>query len=80
MTTTVPAVARLDLMTVEEYMHPGVVTCDPDTPLVTAARMLADERIHCLVVAGIERTSNGSRCRCTGVRSNCAGVRWTRRT
>jgi CBS domain-containing protein len=63
MTVTVPTVARLDLMTVEEYMHPGVVTCDPDTPLVQAARMLADERIHCLVVAGIETTSNGARLR-----------------
>jgi CBS domain-containing protein len=63
MTTTVPTVARLDLMTVEEHMHPGVVTCEPATPLVTAARMLADERIHCLVVAGIETTSNGARLR-----------------
>ena len=46
MTGTVPAVARLDLMTVEEYMHAGVVTCDPGTPLVRRARTLADERIH----------------------------------
>jgi CBS domain-containing protein len=61
MTATVPTVARLDLMTVEEYMHAGVVTCDPGTPLVAAARMLADERIHCLVVAGIETTADGAR-------------------
>jgi CBS domain-containing protein len=61
MTDTVQTVARLDLMTVENYMHPGVVTCDPGTPLVTAARVLADERIHCIVVAGIEETSRGSR-------------------
>ena len=61
MTDTVPTVARLDLMTVEDYMHPGVVTCDAGTPLVTAARVLADERIHCIVVAAIEETSSGSR-------------------
>ena len=61
MTAIVPTVARLDLMKVEEYMHAGVVTCDPGTPLVKAARMLADERIHCLVIAGIETTSRGSR-------------------
>jgi len=59
--TAAPTVARLDLMTVEDYMHAGVVSCDPAAPLVTAARMLADEHIHCLVIAGIERTSNGSR-------------------
>lgn len=61
MSTSVPTIARLDLATVEQHMHPGVVTCDPDAPLVTVARILAEERIHCVVVAGIETTARGSR-------------------
>jgi CBS domain-containing protein len=61
MSTPVPTIARLDLVTVEQHMHPGVVTCDPDAPLAAVARILADERIHCVVVAGIEATLSGSR-------------------
>jgi CBS domain-containing protein len=61
MSTTVPAVARLDLMTVEDHMHAGVVTCDPRTPLSDVARILSDKQIHCVVVAGIDTTNSGSR-------------------
>jgi CBS domain-containing protein len=60
MSTAVPSTARLDLLAVEQYMHVGVVTCDPEAPLETVAAMLAQERIHCLVVAGIETTSKGA--------------------
>jgi CBS domain-containing protein len=61
MSTPVPAVARLDLMTVEEHMHAGVVACDPRTPLTDVAEILSDHRIHCVVVAGIDTSSDGSR-------------------
>jgi CBS domain-containing protein len=61
MSTSVPVVARLDLMTVEDHMHAGVVTCDPRAPLADVAEILSDKRIHCVVVAGIDDTSSGSR-------------------
>jgi CBS domain-containing protein len=61
MTAAAPSIVRLDLVTVEQYMHAGVVACDPSTPLANVARMLANERIHCVVVAGIESTMRGSR-------------------
>ena len=59
--STVPVVARLDLMTVEDHMHAGVVACDPGTSLTDVAEILSDHRIHCVVVAGIDTTSDGSR-------------------
>jgi CBS domain-containing protein len=37
---------------VSEAMHRGVVTCPPQTPLRTLARLLAAHRIHSVVVAG----------------------------
>ena len=37
---------------VEQAMHPGVVTCPPETPLRDAARMMARYRIHAVVVFG----------------------------
>lgn len=32
-------------------MHPGVISCVPETPLRDVARILATKQIHCLVVA-----------------------------
>src|SRR5688500_7863041 len=61
MRTIIPAVARLDLMTVADHMHPGVVTCDPGAPLSDVAQILSDKQIHCVVVAGIDTTSSGAR-------------------
>ena len=61
MSTTVSYIARLDLMSVDQYMHAGVVTCDPQAPLAAVASMLSAHRIHCVVVAGIDATSRGSR-------------------
>jgi CBS domain-containing protein len=61
MPTTVPRTARLDLTTVAQHMHAGVVTCDAQAPLTEVAALLADARIHCVVVAGLMTTSNGTR-------------------
>jgi CBS domain-containing protein len=61
MSTVAPTVARLDLLTVEPFMHAGVVACDPATPLVRVARVLAQKRIHCVVVSGIDHTPEGDR-------------------
>lgn len=37
-------------ITVGQAMHPGVLTCPPDTPLREVARMMARYRIHAVVV------------------------------
>ena len=37
-------------MTIAEAMHPGVLTCPPETPLRDVARMMAHFRIHAVVV------------------------------
>ena len=39
--------------TVAAVMHPGVVACAPDTPLVELAGTMADLRTHCIAVAGV---------------------------
>jgi CBS domain-containing protein len=40
----------LESALVAHAMHAGVVTCFRDTSLVSAAHMMATERVHCLVV------------------------------
>ena len=41
---------------VGDAMHPGVITCPADAPLATVALSMAEHRIHCVAVAGIERS------------------------
>ena len=38
--------------TVGDAMRPRVLTCDPATPLVTVAQMMAGEHVHAIVVIG----------------------------
>src|SRR5918995_5905866 len=59
----VPVTARLDLLPVSDAMHPGVISCTADTPLVDIARTLAAEQVHCIVVSDVEATSAGQRLR-----------------
>jgi CBS domain-containing protein len=40
----------LDAVTVADVMHPGVLTCPPETPLREVARMMTRHRIHAVVV------------------------------
>ena len=40
----------LDAITVDEAMHPGVLTCAPETPLRDVASAMARYRIHAVVV------------------------------
>jgi CBS domain-containing protein len=56
-----PLLPRLDLVPVRDVMHAGLVGCDPAASLPTIARIFAEERIHCVVVNGIERTRAGER-------------------
>jgi CBS domain-containing protein len=59
--TTAEILPRLDQIPVERVMHTGIVSCDPSVPLPAIARIFAEERIHCVVVNGIERTRVGER-------------------
>lgn len=45
--------------TIADVMHPGVISCPPETDLVTVARMMATHHIHAVVVNGIERDPSG---------------------
>lgn len=39
---------------VEEVMHPGVLTCPPETPLRTVARMMSSYSVHAIVVTDLD--------------------------
>jgi CBS domain-containing protein len=41
---------RLAHVRVSDAMHHGVLTCAPDTPLAGVASIMADARVHCVVV------------------------------
>lgn len=49
-TPTTPSPYGLDAVTVEQAMHPGVLTCAPETPLRDVATAMARYRIHAVVV------------------------------
>jgi CBS domain-containing protein len=40
---------------VRDVMHPGVTTCLADVSLTQVARSMAENRVHCVAVAGIRR-------------------------
>jgi CBS domain-containing protein len=42
-------------------MHPGLISCSPDTPLRTVARMMATYRVHAILVSthGGEKLPSG---------------------
>lgn len=44
---------------VADVMHPGVLTCPPETPLTTVARMMARYRVHAIVVTDFEDEGEG---------------------
>jgi CBS domain-containing protein len=46
---------RLGEARVGDVMHPGVTTCMADALLQTVARSMAEHRVHCVAVAGIDR-------------------------
>jgi CBS domain-containing protein len=43
---------------VGDTMHPGVATCPADASLLTVARSMAEHRVHCVAVAGVERSAH----------------------
>jgi CBS domain-containing protein len=54
-----PALRQLRVI---EAMHPGLISCSPDTPLRTVARMMATYRVHAILVTahGEEELPGGS--------------------
>jgi CBS domain-containing protein len=59
MSPTGTAATALDAIRVEQAMSHRVVSCRPEAPLGAVAQMLADQRVHCVVVAGIVDTPAG---------------------
>jgi CBS domain-containing protein len=45
---------KLSQARVSDAMHPGIATCPADAALATVARSMAEHRVHCVAVAGIE--------------------------
>ena len=45
---------ELTRIRVAEAMHPGLITCPPETSLRTVARIMASHRVHCVIVFGVE--------------------------
>jgi CBS domain-containing protein len=54
-----PALGQLRVI---DAMHPGLISCSPDTPLRTVARMMATYRVHAILVTahGAEELPGGS--------------------
>ena len=54
--------APLQQLRVIDAMHPGVISCPPDTPLRTVARMMSTYRVHAIIVTahGAEELPDGS--------------------
>ena len=50
MSSDVSVPPGLEQVSVDKAMHPGVLTCPPETPLRDVARMMARYRIHAVVV------------------------------
>ncbi len=43
----------LEHATVADAMHPGVISCDAETPLTEVARLMASHHVHCVAVSGV---------------------------
>lgn len=55
-----PSARTLSKAIVSDVMHPGVVTVAPDSSLSVVARTMADHRVHCIAVAGIDDTGGAA--------------------
>lgn len=47
--------------TVADAMHPGILTCPADAPMVDVARMMATNNVHCIAVMSIAHDDSGER-------------------
>lgn len=53
------AVTDFDAARVADVMHPGVLTCPPETPLTVVGRMMSRYRVHAIVVTDFEAEGEG---------------------
>ena len=70
---TRPAIAFADA-TVADAMHTGVLTCPPETPLPTVARMMTAYGVHAIVVTDLEAEADSTE-RAWGIVSSLDVVR-----
>ena len=63
MTTATELYPALRGLRVDDAMHPGLISCTPDMPLRTVARMMATYRVHAILVTahGEEELPGGGR-------------------
>jgi CBS domain-containing protein len=53
------AAPEFDAMNVADAMHPGVLTCPPETSLTVVGRMMTRYRVHAIVVTDFEAEGEG---------------------
>ena len=51
-----PSARTLSEAKVSDVMHPGLATCTPDVSLSIVARTMAEHRVHCVSVSGLDTT------------------------
>jgi CBS domain-containing protein len=51
-----PGARSLQEACVGDVMHPGVITSPPDASLATVARIMAERGVHCVAIAGVDRS------------------------
>ncbi len=54
-----PSAHTLTNARVSDVMHPGIATCAPDVELSAVARIMAENRVHCVAVAGVDTAGPG---------------------
>ena len=61
MTSSSPTYPSLGGLRVVDAMHPGLISCSPDTPLRAVARMMSTYRVHAILVTahGAEKLPGG---------------------
>jgi CBS domain-containing protein len=50
---------NLEHARVEDVMRTGIISCGPETDLITVARTMAANRVHAVVVSGLDPTPQG---------------------
>ena len=59
--TALQTYPTLETLRVADAMHPGLISCSPDTPLRAVARMMVMYRVHAILVSthGVEELPGG---------------------
>jgi hypothetical protein len=73
-----PALAQLRVV---DAMHPGLITCRPDEPIRTVARLMATYRVHAVFVTARRTARTATAGASSRTRRCCAPRkrgRWTR--